>query len=868
MNTYIETYTKRYGRLLFSLSGLLLLLALAGCRDSVFDRDGVDPAGVACPSVDEGREMEVQIPYLLPSAETMKPGTRALSVDDESTLDKDKAHLLVFDDEDKLLYEAKITTVKPFDNDHQAGTISARLKKTTDIVSLVLYANVEGTWTTPAPGTKKVDVANSLTFTVPANKAWDTGDCLPMWGEANKVTLDFDNPSSIIGAGKILHLIRAVARIDVGLNLKALTNSGAKDSDFNETAQPLTGTNESGKVVTYTLKSVALYRAADKGLIAPSDVNIGSEGYVALKHTPALPTGVSAVNHSLSDISGNIVKRSLYVPETANPQDKEVELSARPRLVVGLGRSDWAADKVSYYPIDFLTKDAKGTFSYLHLLRNVRYKVSLLGVSGPGFDTPDDALKAAATRLSYVVIPFAESDMDKVAYDGPYTLSVDEDLLEVGRYGSLQNIGISTTWLEGWSVEIPKKLIDPMTGKEQTEANTLAEWVDFEGLTDGKPTNKEATNLVLKIKKQEPDAQGAVTPRDGCFLIRAGRMTRLVRVHQSGEANLEIAIFSDPEAKVPLQFIELSQRGLKAKSVDEQGNPLPLPGYRRFYVRTEPYFNPNTVSDILPMWTHAGGDRFLFYDYGSNYGDPKFDLAKDDPNKPLEIKSDGSYVSSWRDPFVSPDAHLFRYTGRDNVWECVVTATPMNSLRSPEDTNFFERKVNTFIAELEVPGDRSSRVTADLRMLQVEYIALPYDDQGLTEIMVDEENPVLVMMDGEENEFFMTGNTPYTLRYLGCKSDVGGADDLLIDPLDGVGSNPVTRMRYVDEGKRNKHTFTPSNDMEHPKRYHGYATYEVSSPDNRFDTYTFRIELVSAIKQPEANTYLVKADSPMGILIP
>lgn len=869
MNTYIETYTKRYGRLLFSLSGLLLLLALAGCRDSVFDRDGVDPAGVACPSVDEGQEQEVQIPYLLPSAETMKSGTRALDVDDESTLDPAKTHLLVFDAQDKLLYEAKITGVEP--TAPQRGNLTARLKKPTDAVSLVLYANVEGTWKAPAAGTIKADVAKSLTFSVPADMEWADGGRLPMWGEANKVTLDFTNSSAVIGDGKTLHLIRSVARIDVGLNLKALTNNGAKDGDFNETAQELKGKNEKGQDVIYTLKSVALYRVSETGFIAPTDVTGGSDGYSALTRTrtPALPTEVSLVDHTISDVSGNIVKRSLYVPETANPQDKEVELSARPRLVVGLGRSDWG-DKVTYYPIDFLTKNGtkggtKETFSYLHLLRNVRYKVSLLGVNGPGFDTPDHALEAAATRLSYVVIPFAESDMDKVAYDGPYTLSVDEDLLEVGRYGSLQDIGISTTWPEGWSVEVPSKLIDPKTGEAQSEDNTLDDWVDFEGFPDGKPTNQKATNLVLKIKSQ---AEKDLTARTGCFLIRAGRMTRLVRVHQSVEANLEIAIFSDPEAKVPLQFIELSQRGLKAKSVDEQGNPLPLPGYRRFYVRTEPYFNPNTVSDILPMWTHAGGDRFLFYDYGSNYGDPKFDLAKDDPNKPLEIKSDGSYVSSWRDPFVSPDAHLFRYTGRGNVWECVVTATPMNSLRSPEDTNFFERKVNTFIAELEVPGDRSSRVTADLRMLQVEYIALPYDDQGLTEIMVDEENPVLVMMDGEENEFFMTGNTPYTLRYLGCKSDVGGADDLLIDPLDGVGSNPVTRMRYVDEGKRNRHTFTPSNDMKDPKRYHGYATYEVSSPDNRFDTYTFRIELVSAIKQPEANTYLVKADSPMGILIP
>lgn len=863
MNTYIETYTKRCGRLLFSLSGLLLLLALSGCRDSVFERDGVDPAGVTCPSVDEATEQAVQIPYLLPSAETMKPGTRALDIDDESTLDKDKTHLLVFDDQNKLLYEAKITAVTPL-SDHQTGTISAKLKKTTDPVSLVLYANVEGTWTTPAPGTKKVDVANSLTFTVPAGKAWAAGGLLPMWGEANKVPLDFDNPSSIIGAGKILHLIRAVARIDVGLNLKALTNSGAKDKDFDETAQPLKGKDESGNEVTYTLKSVALYRAADKGLIAPSDVNIGSEGYDALKHTPVLPTGVSAVNHSLSDVSDNIVKRSLYVPETVNPQDKDIKLSDRPRLVVGLGRSDWD-NKVTYYPIDFLAKDGtKGTFSYLHLLRNVRYKVSLLGVSGPGFDKPEDALEAAATRLRYVVIPFAESDMDKVAYDGPYSLSVDEDLLEVGRYGSLQDIGITTTWPEGWSVEIPAKMIDPKTGEPLAEDNTLADWVDFEGLTKGKPTNKEATNLVLKIKRQ---AEGDHSARSGCFLIRAGRMTRLVRVQQSGEADLEIAIFSDPEAKVPLQFIELSQRGLKAKSVDEQGKPLPLPGYRRFYVRTEPYFDPNESQDIIPFLSHAGADRFLFYNYGeSHFKDTAYDFVKEDAASLVVNEDNNSYSSVWADPEDYKDpasARFFRYTGRDNVWECVVTAPVMHRNMSESDPGFFERRVNTYYANLQVKGQPSTKVNAELRLLQAEYNVVPYFDQKLTDCMILPDTSAFAIMDGASHQYYMAGNTPYILKYVGAKSDTNGPDDLLTAP--GIGESGT----YDFDGRKYvTHSFTTANDLTDQTRSHGYAEFQVSSPTGIFDPYTFHVELASGITQPESNTYLLKADSKVGLLIP
>lgn len=847
-------------RQLFSLSGLLLLLALAGCRDSVFDRDGVDPTGVDCPSVTEGQEQEVQIPYLLPSAETMKPGTRALDVVDESTLDVGKTHLLVFDAKDKLLYEAKVTGITPTPEDHQEGTLTARLKKTNEAVSLVLYANVEDTWTAPAKGTSKADVAKSLTFTVPANKAWaEKRGRLPMWGEANKVTLDFANPSALLGTGRI-HLIRSVARIDVGLNLKALRNSGAKDGDFDETAQPLKGKDESGNEVTYTLKSVALYRASDKGFIAPTDVTTGSDGYSALTRTPALPAGVSAVDHTISDVSDNIVKRSLYVPETANPQDKEVKLSTRPRLIVGLGRSDWATDKVSYYPIDFLTKGGNGTFSYLHLLRNVRYKVSLIGVTGPGFDNPDEAVKAAATRLRYVVIPFAESDMGKVAYDGPYTLSVDEDLIETGRYGTLRQISIRTTWSKGWSVEFPDKVIDKETGKPTEETNTIKDWLTLDRSTVAGQSVTDKDRLSFHIQPLESDATEG---RRGSLFIRAGRMRWLIEVRQSAAENLRISLFSDPEAKVPLQFIELSQLGLKAPSVDEQGKPLPLPGYRRFYVRTDPYFDPNEsadfTADFIPRLTHKGGDHFLFYNYGEkNYKSSTYDVAKSDPTSLTITKLTDSYSSAWVDPSQegTSGARFFRYTGKNNVWECIVTALPMHPNKSADDPDFFEHKTNTYLTHLE-KGDK--RVYAELVIRQTEYNAVPFFDEELKRPMIAPDSTAFYIMDGSTYPIYFSANADYKVTLKSKAADEGQGD-------------VITSFAEVDEKspsrKGKPHTFTTPNDMAEQKRFHGYATFTVSSPDGLFEAYDFTIELASAIIQPEANCYLIKKDCKVGILIP
>ncbi len=859
MNTYIETYTKRYGRLLFSLSGLLLLLALTGCRDSVFERDGVDPAGVDCPSVTEGQEQEVQIPYLLPSAETMKPGTRALKVEDESTLDANKCRLFVLSgDKSAILYEGTVKSITPPKDDHPVGSISATLKPSTTPVTVVFVANLPETALSQAVST--VADLGKLSFGYPTDGAYTL---LPAWGEVQLASISATGGT----ATETLHLLRSVARIDVGLNMTMLENNGAKDPDFSETSQPLTGIIY-GVEVPLTLSHTRLYNFSKTGLVAPAAANYDVANHKVSQ--PSLPAGTSNTTIAMADysskISANLLRREIYVPETANDNGTSTTIDKRPFLVVGLDYTEGEATKTTYYRIDFLARSNARKYAYLPLLRNYRYKVNILEVYAPGFDTPDEAAKAPATRLRYEVMAWQESEMGKVAYDGPYTLSVDEDVLKVGRYGSLQDIGIKTTWPKGWSVEIPTKLIDPKTGKEQTEDNTLAKWVDFEGLTEGKPTNKEATNLVLNIKKQEPDAQGAVNSREGCFLIRAGRMTRLVRVHQSGEADLEIAIFSDPEAKVPLQFIELSQRGLKAKSVDEQGNPLPLPGYRRFYVRTEPYFDPNTVSDIIPFLSHAGSDHFLFYNYGENhFKETSYDFATADA-KSLEVGDGNSYSPVWADPedYKDPEsARFFRYTGRDNVWECVVTAPVMHRNMSEGDPSFFERRVNTYYANLQVKDQPSTRVYADLRLLQAEYNVVPYFDKELTDCMILPDYSAFAIMDGATHTFYMTGNTPYTLKYVGAKSDMNGTNDLLSDP--DVGK---TSLHDFEGAKYISHKFTTAKDFTDLKRFHGYAEYEVSSPNGLFDPYTFHIELASAIEQPEANTYLIKANSKVGLLIP
>lgn len=814
---------------LLSLVALFLVtltMSLTGCRDAVIDR-GMAPD--TCPPGAAGEGVSAEIPVDLSLFAT--PTTRALSVGDESTLDVTKCRLFVLSgDKSTILYEGKVKGITPSTDDHQVGSISATLKPSTTPVTVVFVANLPETALSQAVST--VADLGKLSFSYPTDGAYTL---LPAWGEVQLASISATGGTFT----ETLHLLRSVARIDVGLNLTALTNSGAKDPDFSETSQSLTGTIH-GVDVPLTLSHTRLYNFSKTGLVAPAAANYDAANHKVSQ--PSLPAGTSNTTIAMADysskISANLLRREIYIPETANDNGTSTTIDKRPFLVVGLDYTEDGATKTTYYRIDFLTRGGARKYAYLPLLRNYRYKVNILEVYAPGFDTPDEAAKAPVTRLRYEVMAWQESEMGKVAYDGPYRLSVSLDNIRGGRFGTSGTVYVTTNWPKGWSVE-------------QDPAQSWYKVVRDSAKPD---------QLVVTI---DPMAATSTTPRSGSFYVRAGRMRWEIKVSQSATADLDIAILSDDKATRPLQFVELSQRGVTAPSLDSEGQPLARPGYRRFYVRTDPYTDPNTagVKQFIPFLTHKGGSSFYFWDYGTTPSDPS-----DAALKAVDA-STGAYPANWRDPGTATGATFFRYLGHDNLWECIVTAPPMRANKDPEDKDFFERRDNTYIANLQVDKDESTRVSAELRLLQMEYNAVPYDDPALTLLMIDDKNPVLALMDGTQNEFYITGNTPYTLKFLGAQSDITTNTDLLTDPLDGQPApQSVTRTNY--SGKYNTHTFTPIKDMDDPKRFHGFATYEVSSPDHLFDTYTFRIELASAIKQPEANSYIIKATSHLGILIP
>lgn len=874
---------------------LLMATALAGCRDSFSDRDLPTPAQTETGAPDG--TIEVRLPYAAPLMST--PTTlRAMTPEDECAIDATRSRLFVFDrSTDKLLYEAPITSVRPDGTEegkYDKGTVTAFLKEG-DGLKLALYANLD-------PAQMKIEVTTDMTRTKISELftfalSTETPTRLPMWGELDRITVSHTlatkGANAVQTIPETIKMLRSVARIDVGLNL-----SGTPLDEKSSTLTGLIFDAKQGKNVeaTYKIKSIRVFNASDKGQVAPLDAsyNAGDGKVTAL----SLPEGVKAATTiptftpTPTEETGSLL-REIYLPETDNPkpdnetstdektlpEDKKQHL-ARPYLILELTNDK--ESKSHYFRLDFLKyservsgdksiegqTDAKVTYSYLPLLRNFRYKINITKIGGPGFDSITDAQKGSAADIQYNVFVISEDDLGEVMYDGKYTLSVTEKEFSVGKYGSQPVYKAQTTWPGGWEIEVPEFI--PGTKEKnnlyEPKASDKAGWIDFTTLKGNANVVSPVIQTILPNDK-EPSA-----PRTGYFYVKAGRMRWLITVHQSDKAQLAISLWSDPEATNPLQYVELHQHSLDltpGESESKSDRPVETAkGYRRIYVKTDPYIDPDSAyfqEQYRPALKRAGRDDiFYFWDYSA-----AGDQAKESPTEATLIKAynatAGHPSSPWSKPSAGGQHRYFRYTGENNVWECIVAPA-----RASISDNPFEYYTDIYNFSI---SDGKEQATAELTLSQIEYNAEPSDGPNLADRYrsVYEDGTVrhetafkpLFALDGQQHSFYMNANTPYTVELL-----KKGNYDL----ISAFGNQAGGIATYTDEQptkKGEKLLFNlkdpssvtlPAGDI--------WVEFRVSSPLNKFTPYTFRIYLVKGIKQREANCYMIKKGETTGLFIP
>ena len=740
------------------------------------------------------------------------PLTRSLTPEGENSTAAERIRVLVFDKDNKFSYEAKVTSYIPSGDpadkkDKGTMTLLAKNTPSGDTSTFVMLVNVTRSANTDADGLAgktREEVMQLFTFSMPDKGVWKDGE-LPMWGASDPVRVDH-SAGAVPKLGTV-YLVRAVARVDVGLNLSNMSEGA---STFDEKA---------GGIEGITLTKVFFYNTNTTGRVSPFENGIYWDEANRKAKQPSIPDPAPAVTGKIdrtpSIVDEKILLREVYVPEAVNvptaatqgangetlPENNTENYLKRPYIVVGLTGADKSRpDKETFFRIDYLKRtgaEADATYEYLPLLRNHRYLVNIKAVGGPGFDTEEDARKGPAANIMYNVVVWNESTMSDVLYDGQYMLGVSADHFTFYREGGSLTAKVQTSWPEGFTIEgLPAwisysiKPSDPdktAPTDEKTVTFTVTEHVDASRRWPEKPEDAQNTLKAAYVK--------------------AGRMKWFLGFEQSKDINVTLQIFADEACSRPLEFIEVNQYGESYgqadKVITKDGRTLTAEeaGARvTFYVKTEPH-------DLEPVF-HA------------------------EAANPFKIKKTGQLAGG--------------------IWKYTVTAPDITG-----NTEYFDNFNTTYtLTVTHVETGRSA--SGKLSLLQKEYNAIPFFDKFLHQSLLVSNNSIY-LMDGKQKQYYVKANSEYKIELVSALSDNGAGDVIeMFAPF--YEKDPSLSGKPV--------SFTAVDDITTSRLYSGKAKFKIYSPDGLFPEREFELELVSGIVQPEANTYMLKAGAKQGIFIP
>ena len=769
------------------ISGLLLALLTAGC---VADRNVSD-------CITEGEDVELEFAVQVPALET---SLRQLSAEQEKTV-KD-IQLLVFNTQDAqgndldepnetFAYEAEVKS-----KTQQGNTILIRcaLKASSKPMRVVCIANAPTKinttdFTNKTKQTILEDVQMNKNFT----SAWSTTGTdyyIPMWGESDKQAVSrttkfnsceaSNNGRSNTNNEAVIHLVRALARIDVGVS-------------FDET-KPADETAKGGS--DFKIKSVRVYRYAQSMYVTGTQAltfRMDGNTREPLPHTPADMTAAAdtkpLVFEATEGVDGYV--RNIYIPEISNEGKGK---DARTCLVVG-GYYN-GSTKETFYRVDFIRRDIKSPkdiiTKQLDVLRNHRYRFNITKVAGPGTDTPGEALITEPVNISCDVVVWDEADIDKIMYDGQYYLSVSKDKFHFGKDATSESYKIRTNWPKGY------KIVDE-TGNEWAKTATQGAWAYFtEPAGQTFKENKDMTSTVNVLENTTGKVR-TITAKE--LFVKAGRIKWPLQITQSDKIELDVKVYEYKDGKWD-----------PSKPINSWD------------------FQTDVNYDFRVVFTPGADLERISLQFAEH-----FDWHRTDINKEAGY---ALYTVKLKKNSVPEDRFSLVETSRFRVTKGGVEA----------HTDFVTR--------------------------YLKYDAIPYGDVALTKNMLkyDEVYPLSDI----SQKFYIKATAPYKLSVKKITIPQGKTDgntELIVKGWKDGTEVQKEELGTILTGR--KVQFEPYDYISGGCRYQGQeviqasVTFELSStdPSKPFETKTFTISLLSALLQPEANSYIMKLGQ-MPILIP
>lgn len=239
----------------------------------------------------------------------------------------------------------------------------------------------------------------------------------------------------------------------------------------------------------FEAESVLLYNFNDRARVIPDNLGVTGTDYVK---TPTIPQGAvllpakadgkESVPTYAVDKAGKQIAHAIYLFETAQPKDgTELEKHVkRPCLIV---KGKYQQETTScYYRVDLVKPDAGGAMTYMDVLRNHSYDVTISNVTDRGHDTPQEALESKPANITATVVAWDDAEMGDIDFDGQRVLGIGTMKYQLGKRGGndlLQQVKASTGL--AWTATL-------YAADEYGQATTDApSWIKFVG-TDGAET--------------------------------------------------------------------------------------------------------------------------------------------------------------------------------------------------------------------------------------------------------------------------------------------------------------------------------------------------------------------------------------------
>lgn len=414
-------------------------------------------------------------------------------------------------------------------------------------------------------GLEKMEVLEGLAETLSPNEIENGFDAanhaLTMYGQTEPVKIGLDKTTTLTVA---LH--RIVARVQVRFD-----GNAAVAAKFSAQEVYLYNFNNRARVIPAFLQETT-----DTDYEQTATIPDGAELYPKTQDgTETVPTYT---------VTNNAVENTIYMFEAAQPQamtDAEKHLK-RPCLIV----KGVYEGKSCYYRVDFAKHPAKGDVTYMDIVRNHSYNITVTNVSGRGSDTAHEALKSKTANITASVIEWNDNTVGNIEFEGDRVLGIATKEYELMKAGGVRLQQVRATANLKWTA----KLYD-VNGDGTANTNSQPDWINF--------TNKDG--VAIQDDSKSLTQQGTDALQDVYFKVdvnkdRPERKAIIRFTDETGRLSVDALVVQN-QKMIPV-YLNVKSDGLPATEIEfaQAGNQ----------VLTDIEFGPE---DVTLSWEIVNGEN-------------------------------------------------------------------------------------------------------------------------------------------------------------------------------------------------------------------------------------------------------------------